>query len=294
MDTQRPVLNWMTQHGSLLCRSCGNRRGWLCIAQPAVETYLSSARKICTAHSLWDDVLGQVLPVAPFWYHPQILLSLWRQLAALTAFVLDVLYGIADGLPAVVRVLVHLKMRGDWQEDVLVVSASDKDEPLPELRDTVIYSVKNAVDGLVSQLVKLREDNIQHCSKFLLWVILIPLLGGYVLQRRRHDALYILHDKESRSYVIYHADEIHEQTPTGVIDSQTLSCGRERLARGSAAYHERFPDIQSRHVKQRLGMDFPYVAAKHVMSIGSHGLYAGGFKILSDDHIQSRLLQPDV
>ena len=77
------------------------------------------------------------------------------QLAALAAFVLDVLYGIADGLPAVVRVLVHLKMRGDWQEHVLVIPASDKDEPLPELRNTVIHSIKNAIDSLVTQLVEL-------------------------------------------------------------------------------------------------------------------------------------------
>ena len=88
--------------------------------------------------------------------------AVFAERSTLSAIIFQIPNRIAQGTPAVFRILVHLKVSWKRQKNIFVISAPNQNKPFAELWNAVIHCIQYTIYRFISQLVKLRQDHIQN------------------------------------------------------------------------------------------------------------------------------------
>ena len=109
-DAQGAVLGRMAHHGCLLHRGCNQCRGWLAVRQPPVEADFPTARAISAAHGLFPYIFREVAPIPTLWDKAEVCKAVFAECGTLSTVIFQILDGVLQSAPAVLRVLVHLEV----------------------------------------------------------------------------------------------------------------------------------------------------------------------------------------
>ena len=119
---------------------------------------------------------------------------------AFSGFILQVTNNIPEDAPAHLRILMLLKMCWNRKEYILVVSATNDNEALSELRHAIMNSIEQSKDSLVANFLELLQDDFEN----------FPWLSSFI-HRNAHETFYILKHEEPWTNLANHTNVVHEQ-----------------------------------------------------------------------------------
>lgn len=110
-------------------------------------------------HGFFSYIFRKISPISAFRDETKVRKAVFAERSTLSAIIFQIPNRIAQGTPAVFRILVHLKVSWKRQKNIFVISAPNQNKPFAELWNAVIHCIQYTIYRFISQLVKLRQDH---------------------------------------------------------------------------------------------------------------------------------------